>query len=188
MRPLKTAARILVLLLLAGCASAPTAERKTTGGGSEPAVNAAEASPAEKHVAAPLVAEDIDLFSEGIDLLSRSDPPDPAKARSAFASLLQRDPGSRWRSAAEAFIRLIDETEALREGNRRGRLLLENTQVEQSRLLQENEHLRKAIRDLTERLQAETAALIQENDKLKKDLQSLKTLEIELQKRERMIR
>ena len=39
-----------------------------------------------------------------------------------------------------------------------------------------------------ERLQAETAALTQENELLKKDLQRLKLLEIELQKRERMLR
>ena len=39
-----------------------------------------------------------------------------------------------------------------------------------------------------ERLQAETAALTQENEQLKKDLQRLKLLEIELQKRERMLR
>jgi len=55
-------------------------------------------------------------------------------------------------------------------------------------LLKENDGLRQTIRELTERLQAETAALTQENDQLKKDLQRLKLLEIELQKRERMIR
>jgi len=43
-------------------------------------------------------------------------------------------------------------------------------------------------RELKERMQTETAALIQENEKLKTDLRRLKALEIELEKRERMLR
>lgn len=182
MRHLQTAAGILALLLLAGCAAAPTAEKKMEVR-SEPVVKQAE-----KSVTPPLIVDDFDLLSEGIALLSRPDRPDPTKARSVFASLLQRHPKSRWRSAAETFIRLIDEAEVSREMNRQEHLLLEEAQTEQNRLLQENDQLRKTIRDLTERLPVETAALIQENEQLKKDLQRLKLLEIELQKRERMLR
>ena len=54
--------------------------------------------------------------------------------------------------------------------------------------MQENEALQKKLRELTEKLQKETAALVQENEKLKRDLQRLKALEIELEKRERMLR
>ena len=54
--------------------------------------------------------------------------------------------------------------------------------------MQENEALQKKLRELKEKLQTETTALIQENEKLKKDLQRLKALEIELEKRERMLR
>lgn len=179
MRHLQTAAGILALLLLAGCAAAPTAEKKRAVG-NEPAVK-----PAERIAPVPPAAGDLDLLSEGITLLSR---PDPAKARSVFASLLERHPKSRWRSAAETFIRLIDEAEASLRMNRQEHLLLEKAQSEQSRLLKENDQLRKTVRELTERLQGETAALTQENEQLKKDLQRLKLLEIELQKRERMLR
>jgi hypothetical protein len=95
---------------------------------------------------------------------------------------------SRWRPASETFIRLIDEAEASREINLQDQLHLDEARAEQNRLLKENDSLRQTIRELTERLQAETAALTQESNQLKKDLQRLKLLEIELQKRERMIR
>jgi hypothetical protein len=188
MRPLQFNAGILALLLLTGCAAAPTAEKKREVG-SEPEVIQAVVKPAEKSVTAPPRVEDFDLLSEGISLLRRPDRPDPTEARSVFASLLRRYPQSRWRPAAETFIRLIDEAEVSREMmNRQEHLLLDQARAEQNRLLQENDGLRKTIRDLTERLHVETAALTQENEQLKKDLQRLKLLEIELQKRERMIR
>lgn len=151
-------------------------------------VKQAVVTPAEKSVTAPLSVEDFDLMSEGIALLNRPDWPDSTKARSVFTSLLQRHPESRWRSAAETFIRLIDEVDVSREMNRQEHLLLDKARAEENRLLQENDDLRKTIRDLTERLQVETAALVQENEQLKKDLLRLKLLEIELQKRERMLR
>jgi hypothetical protein len=187
MRPLQTIAVILALLLLAGCAAVPTAEKKREVRG-EPVVIQAVVKPAEKSVTAPPRTEEFDLLSEGIALLSSPDRLDPTEARSVFASFLRRYPQSRWRPAAETFIRLIDEAEISREMNRQEHLLLDQARVEQNRLLQENDGLRKTIRDLTERLQAETAALTQENEQLKKDLQRLKLLEIELQKRERMLR
>jgi hypothetical protein len=186
MRRLQTAAGIMTLLLLSGCATAPITEKSEVR--NESVVKPAVVRPAEKSVIVPLSDEGFDLLSEGIALLSLPDRPDSMKARSVFASLLQRHPRSRWRSAAETFIRLIDEAEVLLEINREKLLLLEKAQTEHNLLLHENEHLRKTIHELTERLQVETAALTQENEKLKKDLQSLKALEIELQKRERMLR
>ena len=175
-------AGIFTLLLLAGCVTAPTVERKTEGL-SEPMEKQAE-----KSVASPLIVQDFDLLHEGIALLGRPDRSDPTKARSVFASLLQHYPKSRWRSAAETFIRLIDETEASREKSRHDHLLLDKAQEERAKALRENDHLRKTIRDLTEKHQAEKTVLTQENELLKNDLQRLKALEIELQKRERMLR
>ena len=61
-------------------------------------------------------------------------------------------------------------------------------QAERTEAQQENEALQKKLRELNERLQMEMAALVQENEKLKRDLQRLKALEIELEKRERMLR
>jgi hypothetical protein len=188
MRPLQRAAGFLALLLLSGCATVPTVDKKKEGR-RDPMMKTAVEKPEEERPPAPPVVEDIDLLSEGIALLSHPDRPDSStKARSVFLSLLQHFPMSRWRPAAETFIRLIDAAEASRELNRQERLSLEEARAERGRLHKENDGLRQTIRELTERLQAETAALTQENEQLKKDLQRLKLLEIELQKRERMLR
>ena len=169
-------------LFLAGCAAAPTAIEKKDVAAS--VIKPAEESPA----APPRLFEERDLLLDGVALLNLQDRPDPAKARSVFISLIQRYPHSRWRSAAEAFIRLIDERDVLREVSRQDRLLVDNAKTERSRALQENDHLKKAVRELTEKLQSETAALAQENEQLKRDIQQLKVLEIELEKRERTLR
>ena len=169
------------LFLIVGCAVAPPAvEKKDVAA---PAVKPTVA-PAEP----PRLFEERDLLLDGVALLNLPERPDPEKARSIFLSLIQRYPQSRWRPVAEAFIRLIDERDAFGEMSRLDRLLVDKTKTERSRALQENDHLKKAVRELTEKLQSETAALAQENEQLKGDLQRLKALEIELQKRERMLR
>jgi hypothetical protein len=173
---------VLALLFLTGCAAtAPTGEKR------EVAV-APAAPPAEERMTAPRLVEDRDLFLEGSALLNPPGVPDPVKARAVFASLIRRYPQSRWRPAAESFIRLIDESRESREAGREDRLRQEKLRTERSAALQENESLKKTVRELKEKLQTETAALIQENEQLKTNLQRLKTLEIELEKRERMLR
>ncbi len=173
---------LLALLILTGCAAtAPTVEKR------EVAVAPPPPTAAER-VMAPRLAEDRDLFLEGSALLTPPAGPDRVKARLVFASLIQRYPQSRWRPAAEGFIRLIDESMASREAGRQDQLRQEKLRMERSAALQENESLKKTVRELRERLQTETAALIQENEKLRTDLRRLKTLEIELEKRERMLR
>jgi hypothetical protein len=177
---------ILTLLILAGCAAtAPVKveKREIKELAVDPAVK-----PAAETVTLPRFFADRELLLEGVANLNRSDRPDPAAARKIFSTLIQNHPQSRWRSAAETFIRLIDEGEASRESIRREHLLMEQAQTEQAKSLQENDRLKKTVRELTEKLHAETAALALENEQLKKDLQRLKALEIELQKRERMLR
>jgi hypothetical protein len=137
---------------------------------------------------APLLFPDRDLLLQGIALLGRAERPDPPEARKVFALLVENHPGSRWRPAAEALIRLIDAEESARENARQERHLKEKALAERSRALQEIEQLKRTVRELTERLQAETAVLAQENEQLKNDIQRLKALEIELQKRERILR
>ena len=172
-------------LLLAGCVSAPTAiEKKDLAA---PAVKAAEETPAAPEKP-PRLFEDRDLLLDGVNLLNLPDRPASAKARSVFISLIQLYPQSRWRSAAEAFIRLIDEREAFLEASRQDHLLFDKNQAEKAKVLQENDHMKKTVRQLMEKLQSETVSLTQENEQLKKDIQRLKALEIELEKRERMLR
>jgi hypothetical protein len=178
----KTLVRMVALFFLAGCAApAPIVEQKIV-------VAEPPAPPVEQRLTPPRPTEDRDLFAEGLALLNQPDRPDPAKARDVFTSLLRRYPQSRWRLAAESFIRLIDETEASREAGRPDKLLLEKLQAERPAMLRENESLQKTVRELTDKLHTETTSLAQENEKLKSDLRRLKDLEIELEKRERMLR
>jgi hypothetical protein len=183
----KTQLLMVALLFLAGGATtAPPAEKTAV-------LTKPPAAPTEKQVIPPRPTEDSDLFAEGLALLNQPDRPDAAKARAVFVSLLERYPQSRWRLTAETFIRLIDEIAALQEENRRDRLLAEQVLAEQIRTeramaMQENEALQKKLREQTEKLQKEMTALVQENEKLRKDLQRLRALEIELERRERMLR
>jgi len=111
---------------------------------------------------------DVDIFYQGISYLGdKEKAADYAKARAAFNELLNTYPKSKWRGLAETFIRLIDKA---KEDN--------------ARLLKENEQVKKDNRRLLE----ETAKLIQENEQLKKDIQLLKSLEVQLEKREKMLR
>jgi hypothetical protein len=169
-------------LFLAGCAAAPTAIEKKDAAAS--IIKSAEEPPA----APQRLFEERVLLLDGIALLNLRDRPDPAKARSVFISLIQRYPQSRWRSAAEAFIHMIDERDAFLEASRQDHLLIDKTQGEKAKALQENDRLKKTVRELTEKLQSETATLSQENEQLKKDIQRLKALDIELDKRERTLR
>jgi hypothetical protein len=173
---------IAVALLLAGCAAATAVIEKQAV--APPAVKAVEETPA----ATPRLFEERDLLLDGVALLNRPDRPEPAKARSVFISLIQRYPQGRWRPVAEAFIHLIDERDAFREASRQDLLLTDKIKAEKARALQENESFRKTIRELTEKLQSERVSHTQENEQLKKDIQSLKALEIELEKRERTLR
>jgi hypothetical protein len=194
----------LALLFLGGCAAtgpvtdekpdsplARPAEPPVPGAApqAEPLPKAAPpVSPPAPSVAAPLLFPDRDLLLQGIALLGRAEQPDPPEARKVFAILVEKYPQSRWRPAAEALIRLIDAGESAGEDVRRERLLKEKALAERARALQEIEQLKRTVRELTERLQAETAVLAQENEQLKNDIRRLKALEIELQKRERILR
>ncbi len=173
---------VLAVFFIVGCAAAPpTIEKKDVAA---PAVKQIEEMP----TAAPRLFEERDLLLDGVALLNLQDRPDPEKARSVFISLIQRYPQSRWRPAAETLVRLIDEGQAMREAGRQDRALIDQTLTEKEWLLQENDRLKKTVRELTDKLQAEKASLSQENEQLRKDLKRLKDLEIELEKRERMLR
>jgi hypothetical protein len=176
---------VLAVFFIAGCAAAPTVIEKQDV--AAPAVKAEEEAPAAPQKPPRLFA-DRELLLDGVKLLNLPDRLEPANARSVFISLIQLYPQSRWRPAAEAFILLIDERDAFREASRQDRLLTERVKAEKAKGLQENEVLRKAVRELTERFQKETTALAQDNEQLKQDIQRLKALEIELEKRERMLR
>jgi hypothetical protein len=179
---------IPAFLFLAACAATVPARVETATPKEKQAPVVPPVKPPEERVILPRSFPDRDLLLDGIVQLNRPGRPDQKAAREIFSALIQNHPGSRWRPAAENFIRMIDEGEASQERSRQERLVLEKAQAERAKALQENELLKKTVRDLNEKHQAEMAVLSQENERLKKDLQRLKALEIELQRRERMLR
>lgn len=120
-------------------------------------------------------SSDVDIFNKGLSYLGNHEKgADYAKAREAFNELLITYPGSKWRTSSETMIRLIDTVQSSEEKSR----------ADKVRLLKENEQLKKDNKRLLE----ETVKLVQESEQLKKDLQLLKSLEVQLEKREKMLR
>lgn len=180
---------ILIAMITAGCAAVQPPAAPPLSAADQPASVAVKAEPPARAVspAAP-DTPDLALFSEGVALLKDRERAGTAKARETFAALVARYPQSRWRSAAEACLELLDAAETSRQEALKGKVLTEQLMTERGRLMQENEQLKKQVRELTERLQTEAGALSQENEKLRQDLQRLKSLEVELEKRDRMLR
>ena len=128
---------------------------------------------------------DVDIFYQGISYLGdKEKATDYAKAKAAFNEVLNTYPKSKWRGLSETFIRLIDMEQLYEETCRTDVQLIEKAKEDNARLLKENEQAKKDNR----RLLDETAKLIQENEQLKKDIQLLKSLEVQLEKREKMLR
>lgn len=124
---------------------------------------------------------DTDIFSKGMSYLGNHEKAaDYVKARGAFEELLKKFPRSKWRGLSEILIRLIDGMEKYNADMQ----LIERAKEEKIKLLKENEQIKKDNKQLLE----ETAKLVQENEQLKKDIQLLKSLEVELEKREKMLR
>ncbi|MGA2332242.1 MAG: hypothetical protein ABSG75_10810 [Syntrophales bacterium] len=128
---------------------------------------------------------DVDIFYQGISYLGdKEKAADYAKARATFNEVLNTYPKSKWRGLSETFIRLIDMEQLYEETCRTDVQFIEKAKEDNARLLKEIEQARKDNRRLLE----ETAKMIQENEQLKKDIQLLKSLEVQLEKREKMLR
>ncbi len=124
---------------------------------------------------------DTDIFSKGMFYLGNHEKAaNYVKAREAFDELLKKYPRSKWRGLSEILIRLIDGMEKYSADMQ----LIEKAKEDNAKLLKENEQTKKDNKQLLE----ETAKLLQENEQLKKDIQLLKSLEVQLEKREKMLR
>ena len=127
-------------------------------------------------------SNDAAVLNEGASYLGFPEKPaDYAKARVSFETLIKNYPKSKWRPLAETLIRLLDDLQSVQAVQARG-------QSEQDQFKNENERLKKEIQALNGRFQAERSALLQENEQLKKDIELLKKLEVQLDKREKMLR
>lgn len=111
-----------------------------------------------------------------------------ATARQTLAALLSDYPQSKWNDAARATLRLIGELDTYRQRLPIEQDMVQKLATDRNRTIQENEQLKKELRLLSAKYQAELAEQQQENEQLKKDLQLLKNLEIQLDRREKMLR
>ena len=122
------------------------------------------------------------LLNEGVSWLGLSDKSaDYVKAKEKFALLMKDYPKSKWRPLAETFIHLIDTIQSALAKNQSERDVVEKLQ-------QDKEQLKKDLLTLSSKCQADRTSLIQENEQLKKDLELLKKLEVQLDRREKMLR
>jgi len=154
---------LLIIFFLWACASSPPAPAPVTS----PTV-------IEKSAVTEPLSDSV-IFNKGLSYLgSNAKSADYAKAREAFNELLIKYPGSTWRNSSETMLRLMDKLQSSEE----------KFHADKAKLLKENELLKKDNRRLLE----ETAKLVQESEQLKNDIQLLKSLEVQLQKREKMLR
>lgn len=134
---------------------------------------------------------DIDYLRHGLNLLlaqSGSAEPDYVGASSAFQLLVKEYPDSKWTSASLALIRIINDIRTYTEKHKTLQDQFDMLLLEKNALKQSNEQIKKTENAQHEKLQTELARLAQENERLKKDIESLKELEIKLDKRERLLR
>lgn len=137
----------------------------------------------------PKKDKDEELFIKGLHQLA-----DPANeneyvlARHTLETLLNSYPDSKWRDAARAALRLIGEMDSYHEKLRTEQNMAKKLLADKTRTVQENELLKKELRLLNEKYQSEVASLQQENEQLKGDLQLLKNLELQLDRREKLLR
>jgi len=128
---------------------------------------------------------DVDIFYQGLSYLGDKDRAiEYDKAKEAFNEVLKKYPKSKWRGLSETFIRLIEMEQLYEEQYRTDMQVIDKLKEDKVKLFKDNEQLKKDNRRLLE----ETAKLIQESEQLKKDIQLLKSLEVELEKREKMLR
>jgi len=133
--------------------------------------------------------KDEEIFLQGMQQITASLNQDGlSTAKQTLEALISGYPQSKWSDAARTALRLTEELDTSRH-----RLPIEQDQVkrltaDKSRILQENEQLKKELRLLSEKYQADLTELQLANDQLKKDLQLLKNLEIQLDRREKTLR
>ena len=171
---------IIPLFFLLSCASSgPVKQPESQGGGSiKGAMSIFTPGPS-----------DTDLLQMAVNCLGASGSETNEKqARTALESLIQLHPKSKWRELATVLLKLLDERKELVQQVQAERNMVDKLQDDEDQSRRETEQLKKDNHSLQEKLQVETARFQQENDQLKKDMERLKSLEIELQQREKLLR
>ncbi len=129
-----------------------------------------------------LFPSDADIISEALTYLNnRQGEPDYNAVKAKLTIFLQGHPKSKWAESAQALILTINNLLDLQEKVKTESIALEKANAEKAKL-------KKDYKYSEERYQTETAKLQQENEQLKKDIALLKQLEIQMDKREKMLK
>jgi hypothetical protein len=123
-------------------------------------------------------SSDTELIREALNLLSnKEEAPDYNAARTNLNLLMQKHPKSKWVNPAQGLSAAIDKLLILQAKIKAENLALDKANADKTKLLKENEDLK-----------GDNIKLQQENEKLKNDIALLKKLEIQLEKREKMLK
>lgn len=177
------AKRIIIILItasiVAGCAVGPVKDK---------AIGRNEVAERQKGFF-EWSPSDLDIINEALSYLSQPEGvPDYNAARAKLEIIIKERPQSKWAKSAQTLIRTIDTLLGLQVKIKVEKNALDKAQVDKTKLLKENEVLKKDYKYLEERYQTETVKLQQENEQLKNDIALLKKLEIQLEKREKRLK
>lgn len=159
----------LAATFIAGCATAPVINEVTN----QPMAGKKQKSIFE------LSPSDTDMINDALaSLNNKKGEPNYHAAKAKLKLLIADHPQSKWAGTAKALILTIDNLLTLQLTVKKE---LDTANAEKAKW-------RKDYKYLEEKYQAETVKLQQENEQLKNDLALLKKLEIQLDKREKMLK
>lgn len=125
---------------------------------------------------------DSDIMNEVLlSLNEEASEPDYIKAGTKLAIFIKDYPQSKWIGCARALMRTIDKLLVLQEKVKTQSLALDQESDKKDKLRKDYQFSEKQCR-------AEINQLQQENEQLKKDIMLLKKLEIQLDRREKMVK
>lgn len=176
----KWAVKIFIIaLFVAGCASHQVIDKS----------DARKVSDEKRTSIFSLLPSDTDIINAALSCLSTpGKEPDYDAARAKLQKLTDEYPHSKWFDSAQALLLTIDDLLDLQSTVINKQQELDKANAEKSKLLKEKDALRRDYNNLEDRYQTETAKLQQENEQLKRDISLLKRLEIQLDKREKMLK
>ena len=107
------------------------------------------------------------------------------EAKATLERLLKEHPQSRWADSAKVIVELISERSRL---NARIQKEQKQSKALEEKTMRELAAIKEQLKAQEEKYAADVARLKQENEKLQMDLHELKNLELQLEKREKMLR
>jgi FtsZ-binding cell division protein ZapB len=123
-------------------------------------------------------SSDTALIREALALLSSKEgAPDYNAAKVKLEQLVQNHPKSKWVEGAQGVSAAIDTLLLLQNKIQAEKLSLDKANTDKTKMVKENEGLK-----------TDNLKLQQENEKLKNDIGLLKKLEIQLEKRDKMLK